>query len=44
MLSAVSRLRDAGLEAGADDYLQKPILHHDLLSKIRKMLDLQSVD
>ncbi|NLH07424.1 MAG: response regulator [Chloroflexi bacterium] len=35
---------DAGLEAGADDYLQKPILHHDLLSKIRKMLDLQSVD
>lgn len=35
---------DAGLEAGADDYLQKPILHHDLLTKIRKMLDLQSVD
>lgn len=35
---------DAGLEAGADDYLQKPILHHDLLTKIRKMLDFQGVD
>lgn len=35
---------DAGLEAGADDYLQKPILHHDLLTKIRKMLDRQSAD
>jgi DNA-binding response OmpR family regulator len=30
---------ELGLEAGADDYLQKPILHHDLLSKIRSILD-----
>jgi two-component system alkaline phosphatase synthesis response regulator PhoP len=31
---------ELGLEAGADDYLQKPILHHDLLSKIRSILDI----
>ena len=35
---------DAGLEAGANDYLQKPILHHDLLTKVRKMLEVQSAD
>jgi DNA-binding response OmpR family regulator len=28
-----------GFEAGADDYLQKPILHDDLLSKVRKILE-----
>jgi DNA-binding response OmpR family regulator len=28
-----------GMDAGADDYLQKPILHHDLLTKIRAVLD-----
>jgi len=27
-----------GIEAGANDYLLKPILHHDLVSKIRTML------
>jgi two-component system response regulator MtrA len=27
-----------GIEAGANDYLLKPILHHDLVSKIRNML------
>lgn len=32
---------ELGLEAGADDYLQKPILHHDLLSKIRSILKLE---
>ena len=32
---------DAGIEAGANDYLQKPILHHDLLVKVRNMLDWQ---
>lgn len=28
-----------GMEAGAADYLPKPILHHDLVSKIRSMLN-----
>lgn len=28
-----------GIEAGANDYLPKPILHHDLVSKVRSMLD-----
>ncbi len=28
-----------GMDAGADDYLPKPILHHDLVAKVRKMLD-----
>lgn len=28
-----------GIEAGANDYLPKPILHHDLVSKVRLMLD-----
>lgn len=27
-----------GMEAGADDYLPKPILHHDLVAKVRNML------
>jgi DNA-binding response OmpR family regulator len=27
-----------GMEAGADDYLPKPILHHDLVAKVRGML------
>jgi DNA-binding response OmpR family regulator len=26
------------MEAGADDYLPKPILHHDLVAKVRSML------
>lgn len=33
---------ELGMEAGANDYLQKPILHHDLLTKIRSILDLES--
>lgn len=28
-----------GMDAGADDYLPKPILHHDLVAKVRKMLE-----
>jgi DNA-binding response OmpR family regulator len=28
------------LEAGATDYLPKPILHHDLVAKVRQMLNL----
>jgi DNA-binding response OmpR family regulator len=27
-----------GIEAGANDYLPKPILHHDLVSKVKSML------
>jgi DNA-binding response OmpR family regulator len=27
-----------GMDAGADDYLPKPILHHDLVAKVDKML------
>jgi DNA-binding response OmpR family regulator len=27
-----------GMEAGASDYLPKPILHHDLVSKVKQML------
>lgn len=27
-----------GIEAGANDYLPKPILHHDLVAKVRSML------
>ena len=27
-----------GIEAGANDYLPKPILHHDLVAKVRTML------
>lgn len=32
-----------GVEAGATDYLHKPILHHELLSKIREILSNTSV-
>lgn len=28
-----------GMEAGANDYLPKPILHHDLVAKVRAILD-----
>jgi len=28
-----------GMEAGANDYLPKPILHHDLVAKVRSMLN-----
>lgn len=27
-----------GMEAGANDYLPKPILHHDLVAKVRGMI------
>lgn len=30
---------EQGMAAGADDYLQKPVLQHDLVSKIREHLD-----
>ena len=33
----------AGMDAGASDYLPKPILHHDLVAKVRHMLDLDPV-
>lgn len=29
---------ERGFEAGANDYLSKPILHHDLVTKVRRML------
>ena len=29
----------SGMNAGANDYLSKPILHHDLITKIHTMLD-----
>jgi DNA-binding response OmpR family regulator len=32
-----------GMDAGANDYLPKPILHHDLVDKVRKMLDMNTV-
>lgn len=28
-----------GMEAGANDYLPKPILHHDLVAKVRTIID-----
>src|SRR5258708_37561747 len=28
-----------GMDAGASDYLPKPILHHDLVAKVRHLLD-----
>lgn len=34
-LDAIER----SIEAGASDYLPKPILHHDLVSKVRGMLN-----
>ena len=33
---------EEGFEAGANDYLSKPILHHDLVNKVRNMLDLEN--
>ncbi len=33
---------EQGMNAGADDYLQKPILHHDLITKVREMLNLDT--
>lgn len=33
---------EMGLAAGANDYLQKPILHHDLLTKLRKILGIEN--
>ncbi len=30
--------REQGLEAGANSYLSKPILHHDLINKVRELL------
>ncbi len=43
MLTCKSARGDAqsiirGIEAGANDYLQKPILHNDLVAKVRSML------
>lgn len=32
-----------GMDAGATDYLPKPILHHDLVAKVRTMLDANTV-
>lgn len=32
-----------GMEAGANDYLLKPILHHDLITKINKILDITEI-
>ncbi len=32
-----------GVEAGATDYLPKPILHHDLVAKVRHLLDMNPV-
>ena len=34
---------EAGQAAGANDYLQKPILHHDLLTKVRGTLGLDAM-
>jgi DNA-binding response OmpR family regulator len=31
-----------GMDAGATDYLPKPILHHDLVAKVRQMLNMNS--
>jgi two-component system response regulator MtrA len=33
-----------GIEAGANDYLPKPILHHDLVAKVRSMLGQNSAE
>lgn len=30
--------RELGLEAGANSYLSKPILHHDLITKVKELL------
>ncbi|MEP7289099.1 MAG: response regulator [Chloroflexota bacterium] len=29
-----------GMDAGGTDYLPKPILHHDLVAKVRRLLDM----
>lgn len=34
----------SGMDAGASDYLPKPILHHDLVAKVRRMLDMGEAD
>ncbi|MCC7448350.1 MAG: response regulator [Anaerolineae bacterium] len=31
-----------GMDAGATDYLPKPILHHDLVAKVRQMLNMNT--
>jgi DNA-binding response OmpR family regulator len=28
-----------GIDSGANDYLPKPVLHHDLVGKVRQMLE-----
>ncbi len=33
---------EQGMQAGANDYLSKPILHHDLITKIREILQANS--
>lgn len=33
-----------GMDAGANDYLPKPILHHDLVAKVKKMLGMSEFD
>jgi len=32
--------REQGLDAGANSYLSKPILHHDLIIKVKELLEL----
>ena len=32
--------REMGLDAGANSYLSKPILHHDLITKVKELLAL----
>jgi DNA-binding response OmpR family regulator len=32
------------MDAGATDYLPKPILHHDLVAKVRSLLDMGAAD
>ena len=33
-----------GMEAGANDYLSKPILHHDLITKIQEILGIEELN
>jgi len=42
ILSARTNLEDIGrgLEAGANDYLPKPVLNHDLKAKVRALIDM----
>ena len=30
--------REQGIEAGANSYLSKPILHHDLITKVKELI------